>query len=90
MAKSSALIDVLKQALKAHGLTYAKVAKGLGMSEASVKRMFSAKHFTLGRVDAICNLMDIDFVDLLHMFDQAQHRISHLSLDQEKELVTNL
>jgi len=90
MAKSSAIIDVLKQTLKSHGLTYAKVAKGLGISEASVKRMFSVKHFTLDRVDDICSLMDIDFVDLLHLFDQSQQRISHLSLEQEKELVADL
>jgi len=90
MAKSSAIIDVLKQALKANGLTYAMVAEGLNMSEASVKRMFSVKHFTLERVDAICSLMNIDFIDLLNLFNQSQHRISHLTLEQEKELVADI
>ena len=90
MAKSAAIIDVLKQALKTNGLTYAMVADGLGMSEASVKRMFSVKHFTLDRVDAICALMNIDFIDLLHLFNQTQHRISHITFEQEKELVAEL
>lgn len=89
MAKSAAIIDVLKQALKSHGLTYAMVAEGIGISEASVKRMFSVRHFTLDRIDAICELMGIDFVDLLHMFDQSQQKISHLSLEQEQELVAD-
>ena len=45
MSASAALIDTLKRELKAQGVTYAAVARALGMSEASVKRMFSRKDF---------------------------------------------
>lgn len=90
MAKSAQLVNTLKRALKEHGLTYANVAGHLGMSEASVKRMFSEKHFTLDRFDSICSMMDMDFLDLLHLYEQSQHRISHLTLEQEQELASDI
>ena len=40
MAQTRSLVAALKQVLKGRGLTYADVARGLGMSEASVKRVF--------------------------------------------------
>ncbi len=90
MAQSAAIVDVLKQALKSYGLTYAAVAEGLQMSEASVKRMFASKHFTLARLDAICQLMNMEVTDLLQMYDESRLRISHLSNEQEAELVADI
>ena len=49
---ASTLVDALKRLLKAHDVTYARVAAGLGLSEASVKRMFSRRDFTLQRLEA--------------------------------------
>lgn len=48
MAQAQALIDALKNVLKARGMTYAKIGKGLGLSEASVKRVFAERSFSLG------------------------------------------
>ncbi len=90
MARASALIDTLKKALKASGLTYAQLARHLGLSHASVKRMFSSGHFTLQRLESICDLMQLDFTDLVHLVDEDRTRISSLSADQEKELVSDL
>ncbi len=56
MTQAAALIEALKRTLKARKMTYGQVAKGLRMSEASVKRMFSRTHFTLERLDRICEL----------------------------------
>ena len=53
MAHTAALVDVLKRELKARGITYAHVARKLNLSEASVKRMFSKREFTLKRLDEI-------------------------------------
>lgn len=89
MAQSGELVEALKRALKGQGLTYARVAAGLRMSEASVKRMFAEKHFTLERVDAICQLMGMEITDLLQLYEESRHRISHLSEAQEQELVAN-
>jgi len=47
MATSAGLVDVLKRELRTRGITYAQVARKLDLSEASVKRMFSRKNFSL-------------------------------------------
>ena len=44
------LVEALKRVLKAQGLTYAMLAERIGMSEASVKRMFSDQSIRLERL----------------------------------------
>ena len=61
---AAALVDALKRVLKARGLTYADIARGLDLSEASVKRIFSKRDFTLERLDEVCRLAGIDFAEL--------------------------
>lgn len=89
MAGSAALIDILKRELKARGITYARVARGLAMSEASVKRMFSQKNFTLSRVDAICRLANTEFSELTRVIHREEAQISQLTYEQEKEIIAN-
>lgn len=50
MVQTSELIKPLKQALKAHGNTYAAGSRELGLSEASVKRLFWQTNFSLKRL----------------------------------------
>ena len=59
MSQVNELIDTLKRLLRERGLTYAVVAQQLGLSEATVKRGFSTRSFTLERVVAICDLIGI-------------------------------
>lgn len=87
MDNSKAAIETLKRALKLNGYTYADVARHLMLSEASIKKMFASHHFTLHRIDQICGLMGMDFIDLVRLFDENRQRISSLTLEQEKELV---
>ena len=89
MAGSAALVDVLKRELKVRGITYAQVARGLDMSEASVKRMFSRRNFTLSRVDAICRVADIDFAELARACGREEARVSELTDEQEKQIIAN-
>src|SRR5581483_8489450 len=49
MEQRAALVDALKRALKARGITYAQVAEVMELSEPSVKRMFASGQFTLER-----------------------------------------
>lgn len=91
MAQTALLINVLKKALKSHGKTYADTARYLKISEASVKRAFSQKSFTLQRLDEICQMIGIEFTDLLQMLkDSAAAPISGLTLEQEQEIVSDL
>jgi len=84
------LIEVLKKALKSHGVTYANIAAQLNLSEASVKRMFAQKHFTLIRLESICEMAQMDFTDLIRLMDEERQKISNLTLEQEEELVSDL
>ena len=87
MARTAALVEALKRELRARNITYAAVAKRLGLSEASVKRMFSQKEFTLSRLDAICEVAGIEFTDLTRPLATQDAVISQLTYEQEKEFV---
>lgn len=89
MAQTVALVDALKGVLKARGVTYAKLAKGLGLSEASVKRVFASKSFTLKRLDEVCGLIGIEITDLGQMVRAEGESPVQLAWEQEKELVSD-
>lgn len=91
MAQTAQLIAVLKQTLKAHGKNYADVANYLNLSEASIKRLFSQKSFTLQRLDQVCQMLGIEISDLVQQLNEgASSRLSELSLEQESEIVADL
>ena len=87
MAQTPALIDILKQSLKTHRLTYADIASRLEMSEANVKRMFAKKRFSLHRFEQICELMQMEMSDLFVLYEASRQRINQLTEQQEQELV---
>jgi transcriptional regulator with XRE-family HTH domain len=89
MAHSAALIDVMKRELKARGITSERVARHLGLSVASVKRMFSRRDFTLKRLDEICKLANTEFSDLVRSLNRDEPQISELTYEQEKEIVAD-
>ena len=87
MAQTGALIGALKQVLKSRGVTYAEVARQLGMSEASIKRVFAKETFTLKRLDKICQLLGIEITDLAKVVEHDAERVTQLTFEQEKEVV---
>ena len=88
--ETKSVIDMLKRALKFHMVTYADIAYELNLSEASVKRMFAKQHFTIERLESICSMVNLNFTDLVRLVDEDQHRLSNLTPEQEKELVSDL
>lgn len=90
MAQTAALLKTLKQALKGAGYTYQDVSQHLGMSEANVKRLFATQRVTLQRLEQICALMQFELSDLFALYDESRQRISSLTLEQEKELVSDV
>jgi transcriptional regulator with XRE-family HTH domain len=89
MAQTRALVAALKQTLKSRGMTYADVARGLEMSEASVKRVFARQTFTLQRLDHICELLGIEITDLGRLVELESERVTQLTRKQEAELVAD-
>lgn len=89
MSDTSAVLGALKQALKGRGMTYRDVARGLDLSEASVKRLFSRNDFTLVRLERICALLELSLGDLLRLAEAGQSVISELTDAQERELMAD-
>lgn len=89
MAQAQVFVSALKQVLKSRHVTYAQLARRLGMSEASIKRVFSKGTFSLERLDKICALLGIAITDLAKMVEHEAERVSELSLEQEREIVAD-
>lgn len=90
MLQTSALVDTLKQQLKASGKTYADIATDLELSEASVKRLFSERNFTLQRLEIICDAIGISFFQLVEKMSHQQQSLTQLTLDQEREVANDV
>jgi transcriptional regulator with XRE-family HTH domain len=87
--RTVALVDALKRALKGRGITYAALAAKLGLSEGSVKRMFSRRDFTLQRMDDVCTVAGVDFGEIVQDVSIAEARSTHLTVQQEEEIVSD-
>lgn len=86
MPKASTLIDVLRRELKVKRITYQELARRIGVSESSVKRMFSTKSLTLQRLDQILDASEISLHDLtLRSYEESL--IEELTYEQEEELI---
>lgn len=89
MSTTADLVTTLKAELKAARMTYADLAKSLGMAESSVKRMLARGNMSLSRIDAICQVLKLDFSDLVHRAADAQPLLAQLSHNQETAVVSN-
>ena len=90
MAQTKALIQTLKSCLKAHGKTYVDVANALDLTEASVKRLFSQNSFSLNRLEAVCQMMDMQISDLVQQMNEGQQHLEQLTEQQEREIADDL
>ena len=83
------IVETLKQVLRMRGITYAALAKRLGLSEASVKRLFSRRTFTLARLAQCCEALDLDIAELAHMARGRDGAPPQLTLAQETALAAD-
>ncbi len=70
-------------------MTYADLARALGLAESSVKRMLAKGDMPLSRVDAICRVLRLDFAELARRVADAQPLLSELSAEQERAVVAD-
>ncbi len=87
MAQSQLLVEELKRALRTQGITYARVAAELGLSESSVKRMFARRSFSLQRFEQICALAGLEVSDLVEMLAERRAYVTELTPEQEQALL---
>lgn len=90
MARSQRLIQTLKQQLKVNKITYRKLAEKLGLTESAIKQMFASNNLSLKRLDEICEVLDFELTDLAAMTDNNTPKLSQLSLEHEKELISDM
>jgi DNA-binding Xre family transcriptional regulator len=86
MDETRQVVDALKRCLKMRGLTYRSLAERINLSEASVKRIFSERSFTLRRLEQVCGALEISVGELLRMVEHGRSRPTTLSLVQEEAL----
>lgn len=89
MSTTADLVLALKAELKAAQMTYADLARALGMAESSVKRMLARGEMPLSRIDAICRALRIDFADLARRVADSQPLLAEMSQAQEQAVVAD-
>lgn len=89
MSTTHDLITALKQELKAARMTYADLARAMGMAESSVKRMLAKGDMSLSRIDAICQALKLDFAELARRVADAQPLLSEMTQVQESAVVAD-
>ena len=89
MSGHQRLVDTLKRSLRARGLTYRALARALAISEPSVKRMFSRGTFTLARLEAVLEVLELDFYELARLMRGRGGEAFELTLEQERALAAD-
>jgi DNA-binding Xre family transcriptional regulator len=86
MDESQQIVEILKRTLRMRGLTYASLAKRINLSEASVKRIFAQRTFSLKRLEQVCRALQMSIAELVKMVDHKSYAATALSLPQEAAL----
>jgi len=86
MSAGQALVRNIRHVLRQRGMTYRQLAELLGLSEPTIKRDLSRGDFSLGRLDRICEVLDLSLSDLVDG-GQATGALHELSEAQERALV---
>lgn len=89
MSTTADLVLALKKELKSAQMTYADLARALGMAESSVKRMLAKGDMSLSRIDAICRALKLDFGELARRVAESQPLLKELTQEQEKAVVAD-
>lgn len=89
MSSSQDLITVLKSELRRAGITYADLARELGMAESSIKRMFAKADMPLSRIDEVLAVLKMDFAELAREVALASPPRRELTPEQERAVVAD-
>lgn len=89
MSTTLDLVTALKAELRQSGITYAQLARELGMAESSVKRIFAKGDMPLSRIDEVLAVLKMDFAELAARVVHAQPARKELTLEQEKAVVAD-
>jgi len=88
-SQQHALVEALKRRLKLEGMTYAQLARQIGLSEASVKRLFSQGRFSLQQLLQCCAALGTDLGSLCQRQQARAIENRELTVAQEKALAAD-
>lgn len=86
MNQNQSIHGALKKLMRARGRTYADAAEVLGLSEASIKRLFSRNALSLARLEALCNWLHVDILDVVRASREQEPLTTQLTEAQEAAL----
>ena len=89
MSSTHELVAALKAELRRAGITYADLAREMGLAESSIKRIFAKGDLSLSRIDAVLQVLKMDFSDLAQQVLKAQPPRRELTLEQEHAVVAD-
>lgn len=87
MGSALDLTTALKAELRRAGITYAQLARELGLAESSVKRIFAKGDLPLSRIDEVLAVLKMDFAELARQVANASPAQTELTLEQERAVV---
>lgn len=87
MTNSKTLIKNLKRELKIQNIGYTELAEKLKISESTVKKMFAKGNFSLHRLDQICEVIGVEYLELIENVNEEVIRVSKLTHSQELAMV---
>ncbi len=82
------VIIALKKLLKAKGIVYQDLAHELGLSLASIKRLFSQEDLTLSRLDQICTFAGMQMSDVFKLVESSKQENSRELTDEQENRLT--
>ena len=85
----SLFMQELKKIFKRKKIKYINVAKKLNMSESSVKRLMSGKDSSLSRIESLCEVAEISFLDLVSLCKDTSPSILLLTKEQDRYFAKN-
>ncbi|WP_413586507.1 helix-turn-helix domain-containing protein [Bdellovibrio sp. HCB274] len=90
MSQIDQFLASLKRALKSKNILYRDLAKALGLSESSVKRILSSKSLSLERLEEICRVADLSFSEVVKSANlEDGNQVYLLTQEQESALAEN-
>jgi transcriptional regulator with XRE-family HTH domain len=77
----------LKQRLKRSGLTYNDVARHLGLSEVSVKRLFAGQRLTIDKLQGVADLLQLPLSELFHDAETSHGDVAYRLTPHQEEVL---
>lgn len=87
--RTASVLTIIKQILKSRKISYAELARELGLSESGLKKNLRAKDLSLERLSAIAEALGLTAVDILNLSQEERIQEVTLTEKQERRLLEN-